>query len=39
MGEPVWRKTGDGHGVTLAITEQGLAAGIAGIAHLLHDPP
>lgn len=25
-GEPVWRKTGDGHGVTLAITEQGLAA-------------
>ena len=25
-GEPVWRKTGDGHGVTLAITEHGLAA-------------
>ncbi len=25
-GEPVWRKTGDVHGVTLAITEQGLAA-------------
>lgn len=25
-GEPVWRRTGDGHGVTLAITEQGLAA-------------
>ncbi len=25
-GEAVWRKTGDGHGVTLAITEQGLAA-------------
>jgi hypothetical protein len=25
-GEPVWRETGDGHGVTLAITEQGLAA-------------
>ena len=26
IGEPVWRKTGDGHGVTLAITEHGLAA-------------
>jgi len=26
IGEPVWRKTGDGHGVTLAITEQGLTA-------------
>ncbi len=26
LGEPVWRKTGDGHGVTLAITEAGLAA-------------
>ena len=25
-GEPFWRRTGDGHGVTLAITEQGLAA-------------
>jgi hypothetical protein len=25
-GEPVWRKTGDGHGVTLAMTKQGLAA-------------
>ena len=25
-GERVWRRTGDGHGVTLAITEQGLAA-------------
>ena len=25
-GEPVWRETGDGHGVTLAITEHGLAA-------------
>lgn len=25
-GEPVWRRTGDGHGVTLSITEQGLAA-------------
>lgn len=25
-GEPVWRKTGDAHGVTLAITEHGLAA-------------
>jgi len=25
-GEPVWRRTGDGHGVTLAITEQGLTA-------------
>lgn len=24
-GEPVWRKTGDGHGVTLVITEHGLA--------------
>lgn len=26
LGEPVWRATGDGHGVTLAITEAGLAA-------------
>lgn len=25
-GEPVWRETGDGHGVTLAATEAGLAA-------------
>jgi len=25
-GETVWRETGDGHGVTLAITEAGLAA-------------
>ncbi|MGE3703344.1 MAG: DUF3489 domain-containing protein [Hyphomicrobiaceae bacterium] len=24
-GDPVWRKTGDGHGVTLAITDAGLA--------------
>lgn len=26
LGEPMWRETGDGHGVTLAITEAGLAA-------------
>ena len=26
IGEHVWRETGDGHGVTLAITEHGLAA-------------
>ena len=26
LGEPVWRETGDGHGVTLAITQAGLAA-------------
>jgi len=26
IGEHVWRETGDGHGVTLAITERGLAA-------------
>jgi hypothetical protein len=26
IGEDIWRKTGDGHGVTLAITERGLAA-------------
>ncbi|MBX9740499.1 MAG: DUF3489 domain-containing protein [Beijerinckiaceae bacterium] len=26
LGEPVWRETGDGHGVTLAITRSGLAA-------------
>ena len=26
IGEPVWRDTGDGHGVTLVITEAGLAA-------------
>ncbi|MBX9738688.1 MAG: DUF3489 domain-containing protein [Beijerinckiaceae bacterium] len=26
LGEPLWRETGDGHGVTLAITEAGLAA-------------
>ncbi|MCG6557655.1 DUF3489 domain-containing protein [Ruegeria sp. 1NDH52C] len=25
-GEPVWRETGDGHGVTLVATEAGLAA-------------
>lgn len=25
-GEPIWRETGDGHGVTLAITAAGLAA-------------
>ncbi len=25
-GEPVWRETGDGHGVTLAATDAGLAA-------------
>ena len=25
-GEPVWRKTGDGHGVTLVATDAGLAA-------------
>jgi Protein of unknown function (DUF3489) len=25
-GEPVWRETGDGHGVTLVITDAGLAA-------------
>ena len=24
-GDPMWRETGDGHGVTLAITEAGLA--------------
>jgi Protein of unknown function (DUF3489) len=29
-GEPMWRETGDGHGVTLVITDAGLAAiGIA----------
>lgn len=29
-GDPVWRKTGDGHGTTLAVTDAGLAAiGIA----------
>ena len=29
-GEPIWRKTGDGHGVTLVATDAGLAAiGIA----------
>lgn len=29
-GDPVWRKTGDGHGTTLVITDAGLAAiGIA----------
>ena len=26
IGEHIWRETGDGHGVTLAITEHGLAA-------------
>jgi hypothetical protein len=26
IGEPIWRETGDGHGVTLAITSHGLAA-------------
>ncbi len=26
IGEPVWRETGDGHGVTLAITPAGLSA-------------
>jgi len=25
-GEPVWRETGDGHGVTLVVTDAGLAA-------------
>ena len=25
-GEPVWRKTGDGHGTTLIATDEGLAA-------------
>jgi hypothetical protein len=25
-GEPIWRETGDGHGVTLAATDAGLAA-------------
>ena len=25
-GEPIWRKTGDGHGVTLVATDAGLAA-------------
>ncbi|PJN93807.1 hypothetical protein CNY89_18295, partial [Amaricoccus sp. HAR-UPW-R2A-40] len=25
-GEPVWRETGDGHGVTLVATDAGLAA-------------
>lgn len=25
-GDPIWRKTGDGHGVTLIITDAGLAA-------------
>ena len=25
-GEPVWRETGDGHGVTLIVTDAGLAA-------------
>ena len=25
-GEPLWRKTGDGHGVTLVATDAGLAA-------------
>lgn len=30
LSDPVWRKTGDGHGVTLVITDAGLAAiGIA----------
>ena len=26
LGDPVWRETGDGHGVTLVITAAGLAA-------------
>ena len=30
-GEPVWRETGDGHGVTLVATDAGLAA--IGIEH------